>query len=138
MDKQIINEKLESLRRSSNRIEKKLPKTLALFQEDLDAQDIIVLNLTRAVQLCVDIGAHIISRSEESPPATMGNTFDVLCELNIIDSTLPTNLKISVGFRNIAVHGYTKLDFNVVYQIASQQGVDFQAFAREISGGSEH
>jgi uncharacterized protein YutE (UPF0331/DUF86 family) len=72
MDRQIINEKLESLRRSLGRVESKCPDSLEELQANIDLQDIIVLNLSRAVQLCVDIGAHIIAASDEKAPSNMG------------------------------------------------------------------
>jgi uncharacterized protein YutE (UPF0331/DUF86 family) len=78
MDRRIINEKLEPLRRSMDRIEEKCPDSLDKLQANLDLQDIVVLNLTRAIQLCVDIGAHIIAASNEKAPATMGATFETL------------------------------------------------------------
>ncbi len=53
--------------------------------------------------------------------------------VDLIDSALATSLKKAVGFRNIEVHGYTALDFELVYNIASKQRVDFQNFARIIS-----
>jgi uncharacterized protein YutE (UPF0331/DUF86 family) len=60
------------------------------------------LNLTRAVQLCVDMGAHMLSATEASPPASMGETFDSLEHIGLIDSTLKSHLKAAVDFRNWA------------------------------------
>lgn len=40
----------------------------------------MTLNLSRAVQLCVDIGAHIVSGLQVPPPDTMGQTFDLLAQ----------------------------------------------------------
>ncbi len=59
MDRRLINEKLEGLRRCIDRIVEKLPTTAAVLAADLDLQDIITLNLTRAVQRCVDIATHL-------------------------------------------------------------------------------
>ena len=39
----------------------------------------------------------------------------------------------SVGLRNIAVHEYTSLDWNVVYAVAHTHIEDFAEFGREIS-----
>lgn len=64
----IFAEKLESLRRCIKRIEDKKPASVNLLRQDQDLQDILVLNLTRAVQLSVDIGSHIISGKEEVAP----------------------------------------------------------------------
>jgi len=46
----VIEEKLESLRRCLSRIEDKCPVNVAELEKDVDVQDIITLNLTRAVQ----------------------------------------------------------------------------------------
>ena len=54
MDRLIVSEKLESLRRCLNRIQQKTPLEKETLSQDPDVQDILVVNLTRAVQLCVD------------------------------------------------------------------------------------
>jgi hypothetical protein len=65
MDQVILAQKLESLRRCIQRVEEKTPSNANQLIQDPDVQDILVLNLTRAVQLCVDIGSHVISESDE-------------------------------------------------------------------------
>ena len=75
MDQLILEQKLESLRRCIKRVEEKTPSRVSRLIQDPDIQDILVLNLTRAVQLCVDIGSHVISTSEETTPTTMGDVF---------------------------------------------------------------
>ncbi len=133
MDRQIVNEKLESLRRALKRVEDKCPNSLAQLEDDIDTQDIIVLNLTRAIQLCVDIGAHIIAAGDEKAPSNMGDTFDILGNMNIINSETADSMKKAVGFRNVAVHGYDKLDLAIVYAIANKQLQAFKQFAKAIS-----
>ena len=76
MDRPLIEKKLESLRRCLVRIREKCPASAEALAQTPDAQDIVVLNLTRAVQLCVDIGLHVLSEQEAPPPETMGDTFD--------------------------------------------------------------
>ena len=87
MDRVIIAEKLEVLRRCIRRIEEKTPSEIERLTKDPDIQDILVLNLTRAVQLCVDIGSHIVSASGETAPATMGDVFITLNKLGVITMT---------------------------------------------------
>ena len=84
MDREVIEQKLESVRRCLQRIKEKCPPSADILARDLDAQDILALNLSRAVQLCVDIGAHIVAGKNVPPPATMGQTFDVLAEIGNI------------------------------------------------------
>jgi len=88
-----------------------------MLMADLDFQDIIALNLSRAVQICVDIGAHLISSMETLPPDTMGQTFDVLAQEGILNNKLATNLKMAGGFRNIAVNNYQSINRIIVHNI---------------------
>ena len=133
MDRRIVAEKLESLRRCSHRIKEKTPQLRETFLADLDLQDIIVLNLSRAIQLCVDIAAHLVAVSQEKPPATMGEIFDALLRMQVIDSRIAIRMKKEVGFRNIAVHGYQEIDFAIVYSLITNHLDDFSDFAKAIT-----
>ena len=132
MDREVIEQKLESVRRCLQRIKEKCPPSADILARDLDAQDILSLNLSRAVQLCVDIGAHIVAGKNVPPPATMGQTFDVLAELGIISEELALRMKNAVGFRNIAVHNYEAINWQIVHAIATRHVGDFTDFARSV------
>lgn len=133
MDREVIAQKLESLRRCLKRIEEKCPSDPATLEREPDLQDIITLNLTRSVQLCVDIGSHLIAEMDVPPPDTMGQTFDILTQVGVIDSNLGTQLKKAVGFRNIAVHNYQAIDWAIVHTLARHYLGDFAVFAKAIS-----
>jgi uncharacterized protein YutE (UPF0331/DUF86 family) len=133
VDKRLIEEKLESLRRCVRRIEDKRPLSAEVLVTDPDLQDIITLNLTRAVQLCVDIATHVIAESEVRAPSSMAMTFDALAELGVLKQDTAENLKKAVGFRNIAVHNYQVIDWQIVFDISRRYLDDFRVFAREVS-----
>ena len=97
-----------------------------------DLQDIISLNLSRAVQLSVDIASHILSETKSSAPNTMGETFTTLEALEILPATVATQLRKAVGFRNIAVHNYEKINWLIVYAICTKQLDDFKYFSKAI------
>ena len=132
MDREVIEQKLESLRRCVERVCQKTPATAAALASDPDAQDILTLNLTRAVQLCVDIGAHLIASQDKAAPDTMGQTFDVLADMGVISAELAVRMKKSVGFRNIAVHNYEAIDWQIAHAIATRHMSDFVAFATAV------
>ena len=132
MDKQIVEQKLESLRRCIERIQGKQPLSANDLETDIDKQDIISLNLSRAVQLTVDIGVHIISGLSSQVPDTMGQTFEVLADKHVIPKELATRLKKSVGFRNIAVHNYDAINWEIVHSIVQLHLRDFSEFAKAI------
>ena len=132
MDRVVIHQKLESLRRCLARIRSKEPISLGLLQKDYDLQDIVSLNLTRAVQMAVDIGAHMVSAQMQAAPATMGETFDQLGRMGVISEELALQLKKSVGFRNVAVHNYNAVNWAIVFSILQGHLQDFDAFAKAI------
>jgi len=132
MDRQVIEQKLESLRLCLKRVQQKTPQSVAELSGDADAQDVITLNLTRAVQLCVDIGAHLIAESDHPAPDTMGQTFDTLTRMGLIAPELALRMKKAVGFRNIAIHNYEAIDWQITHLIATRHIGDFAAFAAAI------
>jgi len=133
MDKQLISEKLESLRRCVLRLEEKCPESFEQLKSDIDAQDIVTLNLTRAVQLSVDIAAHLISDQSVAPPNTMAKSFDEMVKLGFLDDALATSLKKSVGFRNIAIHEYEEINWEIVSSICKKNVGEFKQYALLIS-----
>jgi uncharacterized protein YutE (UPF0331/DUF86 family) len=132
MDRQVIEQKLESMRRCLGRIDAKCPPSAESLAADPDAQDIVSLNLTRAIQLAVDIGAHLIAQTDALPPDTMGQTFDRLAELRIVVPELAQRLKKAVGFRNIAVHNYEAIDWAIAHSICTRRLVDFSDYAKAV------
>jgi len=131
MDRLVVEEKLESLRKCLLRIEGKCPQDVAQLMNDADLQDIITLNLTRAVQLSVDIAAHWIASLEEiSAPNTMGGMFDALAQYGHLDEKLAERMRKSVGFRNVAVHQYEAIDWQVMHAICQHHLGDFTQFAK--------
>ncbi len=100
MDRQVIDQKLESLRRCLQRIQEKFPADAAELQSNFDLQDIIALNLSRAVQLTVDIGSHIISTMNMPAPETMGQTFEILAQ-QIVHSIAREHLQDFTDFAKI-------------------------------------
>ena len=129
----MIEKKIDSIIRCLNRIKTRLPETKDLFLQDLDAQDVIVLNLTRTVQLSVDLAMHICANSTNPVPQTMGESFEILQQLKILTPAIAEKMKKSVGFRNIAVHNYDEIDLSLAYTIAKEHMEDFVAYIKQIS-----
>lgn len=132
MDPDIVKAKLESLARCIRRIEDSCPDSIQGLSENIDAQDIVVLNLERAVQISVDIGSHILLDFPVPSPDSMAGVFLALGKAHVIDDALAARLAKTAGFRNIAVHEYASIDWSIVYAIATTRLNDFREFARRI------
>lgn len=133
MDRVVVDQKLESLRRCVARVMAKRPDSVAALVADVDAQDVIVLNLSRAVQICVDVAMHYLASADSAVPQTMGQAFELLAIEGVIDTALAERLRRAVGFRNLAVHSYDTIDWALVFAISGDQLDDFRAFAKSFA-----
>lgn len=132
MDRDVVMAKLESLHRCVQRLEEKGVVTAAALADDVDRQDILAVNLERAVQICVDIAAHVIAERGGPAPRTMSETFGILGRMDFIDPDTATRLQRAVGFRNLAVHQYDRIDWLRVHQMLRDGLPDFRTFAAAV------
>lgn len=129
MDEEVIRTKIEALIRCVLRIKSQEVSSLQELESNLDKQEIIILNLQRAVQICVDIGNHILLDFQTPTPVTMAETFKYLAENKVIPQDNAVELSHAVGFRNIAVHQYERINCNIIFAIVREHLDDFKRFA---------
>jgi uncharacterized protein YutE (UPF0331/DUF86 family) len=96
--------------------------------DELDAQDIFVLNLQRAVQAAIDLAAHVVSSEGLGMPRDLKENFSLLKETGIISNELGGKLEKMVGFRNIAVHDYQVLSSQILKSILADDLKDLEDF----------
>ena len=132
MTRAVIAQKIESLRNCVERIESKKPFSAADLETNFDLQDIISVNIERAVQSCVDIAAHLLAEKKGPTPNTMAETFALLAQEGVISKQTAEALAKSVGLRNILVQEYSKTDWKIVASVANSHLDTFRDFAREI------
>ena len=137
MTPDVLAAKIETIRRCLARVEARTPAAADDLVDDVDAQDIICLNLERAVQACVDIAAHVLAASDQPVPATMAESFSAMRRAGAIDQHAAERMRKAVGFRNIAVHDYKALDWRIVYSICSEHLDDFRDYVRQVLSSQE-
>lgn len=71
---------------------------------------------------------HIVSEKKLGIPQNSRDGFEVLNKNNIISDDLTKTLKSMVGFRNIAVHDYRKINVKIVEMIIEKHLEDFNEF----------
>lgn len=127
MDKDIIYNKMEIIERCLMRVREVYegkPENL----KDYTKQDSIVLNIQRAVEATIDIAMHIIAIKRLGIPKSSRDAFEVLAYHGVIDDKILNKLKNMVGFRNIAVHNYQKLNVHILQGIIENNLNDFNEF----------
>lgn len=74
-------------------------------------------NLQLAIQGCIDIGTHIISDEGWGIAGNFNEIIYILQGNGDINSALSEKVVSMIGFRNILVHEYEDVNFDVVYNI---------------------
>jgi len=100
------------------------------FTRDLTRQDAIVLNLQRACEASIDLAMHLVRVRRLGVPQESREAFELLERAGLIDSDLTARMKRMVGFRNVAVHDYRRLDLEIVRSIIGTRLPDFLEFTR--------
>ena len=112
----VILNKFESIERCIHRIKEEYednPKNL----EDYRRLDSIVLNLQRSCELVTDIAMYIVSARKLGIPQEKREAFELLEKNGLIPKAMSENMKKMIGFRNIAVHDYKKIDETILQDV---------------------
>jgi uncharacterized protein YutE (UPF0331/DUF86 family) len=132
VDKDLILAKASSVKRHIDRVKAKSVADMAIFLQDLDRQESVAFNMHLAIQNCMDIAAHIISEEGLGVPGSAGDMFFLLQENGFISADLADKMVKAVGFRNILVHEYQKIDLQRLYETAEKNVDDLMAFLASI------
>jgi uncharacterized protein YutE (UPF0331/DUF86 family) len=83
--------------------------------------------LQLAIQVCIDIGVHLVAELELPMPPDYRGVFSAL-EAKGLDAGLAARLGSAAGLRNVLVHDYLDLDENVIWGSLSHLD-DLRGFA---------
>jgi len=98
------------------------------LRDDITRQDSIILNLQRACEAAIDLAMHVVRVRRLGVPQETRESFEMLRAAGLLDETLADRMMRMVGFRNVAVHDYRKLDLDVVERIVRDHLDEFLAF----------
>lgn len=99
------------------------------FATDHDRQDIAVLNIQRAYEAAIDIAFRIVRIRQLGAPTSNAGAFDILVFNSLLPAALGEALKKMIGFRNIAVHQYQKLDIAILESVIRSSLDDLLTFS---------
>ena len=102
------------------------------LSSNLSAQDAITLNLQRACEAAIDLAAHLVRVKKLGVANTNKEFFDLLSKAGLIDEKTDEAMKKMVGFRNIAIHDYTEINFSILQSILDKHLSDFSDFTRQV------
>lgn len=81
-----------------------------------------------AIEVCIDLGRHIIASEGLRAPVDYADVFSVLAEAALVDPGSAADLRDTARFRNLLVHGYARTDDTRVVEILRSRVDDLAAF----------
>ena len=125
----IVLNKKESIERCIRQIRNyyQLPANGA-FEEDYLRHDAIALNLQRACEHCIDLANHTIRVRKLGLPKESRGCFRLLASNHVIPQDLAGRLEGMVGFRNVLVHEYQRMDIKLMVDVIENRLDDLLTF----------
>jgi uncharacterized protein YutE (UPF0331/DUF86 family) len=130
-DEVLIN-KAATIERCVARAREEYARGPESFAGDFTRQDAAILNIQRACEAALDMGQHLIRRERLGVPQSARDVFALLAQAGFIDASLADVLKRMVGFRNIAVHDYQKLQLPITVAIIEKHLDDFLHYSQTL------
>jgi uncharacterized protein YutE (UPF0331/DUF86 family) len=114
--------------RCIERIEQEYGDDPDVLEKDLTKQDSVVLNIQRACEAVIDLANHRVRKHRLGIPQESRDAFQLLERSGRLPGELSTRLQRMVGFRNVAIHDYQKLNLAIVRAIVEQHLDDLVKF----------
>jgi len=92
--------------------------------------------LVTAIESCVDVAQHIDGSEKWRTPSDNGDAMRVLAENGVLDRALGERMRRAVGFRNVVVHEYTRVDDQIVLERLADPS-DLEMFVRAVNAWLE-
>ncbi len=117
MNDTLLNKKI-SIERCLSQVERYYALDTGVpFEADHLRQDAISMNLQRACELAIDTANHVIKVKKLGLPQDSRESFSLLHDGGLIGAEQMRMLQSMVGFRNILVHEYRKLELEIVIDV---------------------
>jgi uncharacterized protein YutE (UPF0331/DUF86 family) len=85
-----------------------------------------------AIEACLDVAQHICATEGWGPPADNGDAVRLLGEHGVCTPELALSIRKAVGFRNVLVHEYIKVNDDIVID-RLETLEDLDSFVRQVA-----
>lgn len=126
----VVFNKISVIKRCIDRIKEEYRLNPSL--DNLTHVDALTLNIERACQATIDLAMHIVAKEKFGIPQSSADAFVLLEQNKRIDTKLSKEMIQMVGFRNIIIHEYQKLDTEILKNIAENDYKSFIHFVESL------
>jgi uncharacterized protein YutE (UPF0331/DUF86 family) len=130
---ELIEERINQIRTSANRMAKMKILSKEAFLADPDNFAIAEHHLRRALEALFDIGRHIVAKKGFGRPENYKSVIEILGRNSIISMDFSKEILGMAGYRNRLVHGYANVTAEEMYHVIEDRLDDFARFSVEIA-----
>jgi uncharacterized protein YutE (UPF0331/DUF86 family) len=133
-----LRERLRRLEQLIEELERTRAKGEAAYLTDEQLRLATERRLQLAQQICIDVGAQLVSELSARPPTDYAGVFRALADAGVLPAELATRLADAARQRNLLVHAYLEIDDRQVFAALGHLD-DLRAFAAramELSEGA--
>ncbi len=127
-----IYTRITSLKNYVSILESFVSITLSELEKDPIKKGALERYLQLSIEACIDIAEMVISDQRLPIPQTAAEAIEILGKEGILNMEFAKDFSKAVGFRNILIHDYVKIDYQIVLQKLNSNLSDFHRFIKEI------
>lgn len=132
IDKEILSQLLSQLKDYISYIEN-MNFTKEELVDDVDIQHLLSHRMHMAVEICIDMAMHIASALELPERDSAVDVIRLLGKHKILERKFADKFQKAPKLRNLLIHGYAKVDYQLLYKDYKADVKDLKEFARQIN-----
>lgn len=106
--------------------------TVVQLEKDTVKRGALERYLQLAIEACIDIAELIISDQRLTTPSTAKEAIEILGREGIVDEAFASDFSKAVGVRNILIHDYLELDYELLLNNLKENLSDFHRFIKGV------
>ena len=132
-DRPLVLGKIAAIERAIARAREEYANAGPDFMRDFTRQDAALLNILRACATAIDLANILIRERALGIPQSSRDSFRLLADAGLIAPESSERLQRMIGFRNIAVHQYQKLELAILEAVLRHDLNDLLDFCKTIA-----
>jgi uncharacterized protein YutE (UPF0331/DUF86 family) len=133
LNSELIKKCCQEISDSLVRLEKIKNLSREEFLKNRDIQDIASYRLLVAIEAALNLCYHVSAKKLKKAPDEYAECFGILGEAEIIPEELAEELKKMARFRNMLVHMYWKIDYDIIFDILRDKLDQLKQFSAAVA-----
>lgn len=133
LNQELVRSRCQEIEESLERLERMRDLPKEVFLNERDMQDIACYRLLIAIEAALSLCYHVSAKRLKKVPGEYAECFALVADAGLITQDLSERLQKMARFRNLLVHVYWKINYDIVYEVIQHNLNDLRQFSRAIA-----